>query len=209
MVWIFIIFLGGSFGIFCDIKNILYYLKNWNDKIKNLFPELLGITNLESIVLPFKTFFCLHPWSYPYFIYSQMSFQEFSHNGVFQCSALDPVFYQKMLYDLFLWIRIKNTKTLDQLWGDVLLWTTNSPQVSGFHLFVLRRIKAWAELGANQNPAPGTPGLEIQRTSQIIQTPFLLSLMTFLMMLSVILPYMLMMLQFALSVIRHLICGDN
>ena len=126
----------------------------------------------------------------------------------FKAPPLILFFPQKMLYDLFLWIRIKNTKTLDQLWGDVLLWTTNSPQVSGFHLIVLRRIKAWAELGANQNPAPGTPGLEIQRTSQIIQTPFLLSLMTFL-MLSVILPYMLMLLQFALSVIRHLICGDN
>ena len=39
------------------------------------------------------------------------------------------------------------------------------------HLIILRRIKAWVELGASQNPTPGTPGLVIQ---QILQMPFLL-----------------------------------
>ena len=56
---------------------------------------------------------------------------------------------------------------------------------------------------------------KIQLTLEFLQTPFLAlhfscyTLMTFLMMLSVILLSMLMILLSTLSVIRHLICGNN
>ena len=79
--------------------------------------------------------------------------------------------FLKKHYGLFLWKGPKSIKNVEQVQGGSLISTTNSQEFLVSHLIILRRIKAWVELGAFQNPTPGTPGLVIQ---QILQMPFLL-----------------------------------